>query len=546
MTDPSGAPRSSSASRRIAGSSLSGAGWTTVSRLTGFGRAVTIAAVLGPSYFGNIFQATNLLPNLTYELLTGALFSSLLVPSLVKHIDAEDGRGAARVAGGFLGVALVAFSVVTVLVVAAGPFLLRVLSLGVEDAAVAEAQRRVGSVLIVLLMPQVLLYGVAATGAAVMNAHGRFALAAAAPAFENVGVIATMAVLVALFGTAPSLADVADPYLLVLGLGTTAAVGLHAGIQVWGARRCGVSLLPRAGWRDSEVRDVLRHAVPSLGYAGLNSVRVFVVLVVANRVPGGVVAFQLALNFFYLPVAVWARPVALAMLPQLSRLRAVPRRFHDELVRGISLATLLVVPAAMAYAVLAVPLARAASFGQMSTPAGVALVAASLAALAPGVLGEAGFVLATQASYARDDARAPFRSMVIRTAIALSGAVIAFLFARGLVLLVALGAAISVSNLVSAWHLGHPLLEDGADDSQRLRPALVRASVGSILMVIPAYVVATQLAGGSGGWRESLALVAAGLTGGSVFMLIQRLLRSPELDSLLHGRLSRTSAGGPS
>ena len=45
------------------------------------------------------------------------------------------------------------------------------------------------------------------------------------------------------------------------------------------------------------------------------------------------------------------------------------------------------------------------------------------------VLGEAGFVLATYASYARHDTRSPFRAMVIRTGVSLGGMVIAFLLA---------------------------------------------------------------------------------------------------------------------
>ncbi len=535
-----------STSRQVTANSISGATWTTLSRVTGFGRVVTIAAVLGPTYFGNIFQATNLLPNLTYEFLTGALFSSLLVPSLVKHIDVEDREAGERVAGGFLGVTLIVFSVVTIVAIAAGPALLQLLSLGVEDQGVAQAQQRVGWVLIAMLMPQVILYGVAATGAAVMNAHGRFALAAAAPALESIGVILTMAALVVLFGTAPSLETVRTPYLLVLGLGTTGSVGLHALVQWLGARRCGVRLVPRFGWRNPEVLDVLRRAVPSLGFAGLNSIRVFAVLVVANRVAGGIVAFQLALNFFYLPVAVWARPVSLAMLSQLSRLRDTPKMFHDELVRGATLAFFLVVPAAVAFAVLALPLARAASYGEMSTPAGIALVAASLAALAPGVLGEAGFVIATHASYARGDAGTPLRSMVIRTTIALSGSIGAFLLTDGVVLLVLLGLAISASNLTSAGVLGRGFLRGQDRGTERLLGPFLRTLGASALMVVPAYAITTLLPPFLDiRWGDLVAMFVAGIVGAATFIAIQRAWRSPELDSLLRSRPSRKRAGEP-
>lgn len=77
--------------------------WTLVSRLVGLLRLLTVAAVLGPTYFGNVFQAANLVPNLTYEFLTGALFTSLLVPSLVRHVDDGDAGALARTAGGSWG-----------------------------------------------------------------------------------------------------------------------------------------------------------------------------------------------------------------------------------------------------------------------------------------------------------------------------------------------------------------------------------------------------------------------------------------------------------
>ena len=71
------------ASASVPRNSITVSAWTLVSRVTGFARVAVIAAVLGPTYFGNTFQAINQLPNLIiYGLLMGSLFSSLLVPSL--------------------------------------------------------------------------------------------------------------------------------------------------------------------------------------------------------------------------------------------------------------------------------------------------------------------------------------------------------------------------------------------------------------------------------------------------------------------------------
>ena len=516
--------------RRVASDSLTVAFWTTVSRLTGFARGAVVAAVLGPTYFGNTFQATNLLPNLTYELLTGSLFASLLMPHLVRHLDTGDDAGARRVAGGFLGIAMVGFVLLATTVVVAGPLLLRLFSLGVTDPAVGAAQRRVGVILLSMLMPQVVLYGIAGTSGAVLNARGRFALAAAGPVLENVGIIVTLSVSGLIFGLGPSLETVGTPELLLLGLGTTSAVALHAGALWWGTLRLGVGVVPRAGWRDAEVRTLVRRMVPSLGYAGLNVLRLFAVLVVANRVPGGVVAFQLALNFFYLPVAVGARPVGVALLPRLARLHAegALARFRDQFLSGVAVSLFITVPAAVAYGVLAFPLARSVAFGEMSTPTGRRLVALSLMALAVGVVGEAVFVMATFASYAVGDAGSPFRSSLVRTGVVLAGMVLAFT-RTGPSVLVVLGLALSASNLLAAVHLSTRLQRKLPPSGEHLSPALVRALAASALMVAPAYLLATgipRLLGGRQGHLAGTALAA--VAGACVYVVAQRRWHSAE------------------
>jgi len=302
--------------------SMTVAAWTIVSRVTGVIRFAVIGAVLGPTFFGNTYQFTNSLPNLVYYgLLAGSLFSSLLVPALVKHVDTRDRQASERVAGGFLGITLVLLLVIAPLAILVGPLVFRFAALaGGPPVADAAAQTRVGLLLIVMFIPQIFFYGVVGTATAVMNSRRRFALAAGAPAVENLGTMAVLGAAALLYGTGTSLTDVPPGEILLLGLGSTGAVALHAATQWWGARRAGVILTPRPGWRDPEVRVVIRRALPSLAQAGLASLQVLTLLMVANRLPGGVIAFQIGLNFYYLAIAVGATPVALSLLPRLARM----------------------------------------------------------------------------------------------------------------------------------------------------------------------------------------------------------------------------------
>jgi len=519
----------------VVGDSLAVAGWTLVSRFTGFLRAVAIAAVLGPTYLGNTFQAVNVLPNLTFYFLTGSLFTNLLVPPLVRRIQARDAGGAERLTGGFLGTTLVALTIVTMATVAAGPLVLGLLSAGVDSPAVAAAQLRTGWPLLAMLMPQVVLYAIAGTAGAAMNAHGRFALAAGAPALENIGMIVTLLVSALIFATGGDVERVTLGQLLLLGLGTTASVGLHAAVLWWGARHVGVRVAPSAGWRDPQLRGLLRRAVSSVGYTGLESLRLCGVLVVANSVPGGVVAFLLALNFVYLAAAIGARPVAVALLPQLSRLHHEGRAatFRDELLRGLSTTFLLTVPAVTAYIVLAAPLARAVAFGEMATGAATELVAVSLAAVAVAVLGESVIVFCTHACYARDDARLPLRGMMIRTATSLALLPVALSLPGGAAALAGLGLALVAGDVAAAWYLLRVVRAALPAGGPALTPPFLRALAASLLMAGPALLVTTHLPGLLPGPLSQLTAVAiAALVGMGVFVAVERAMGAPELSAL--------------
>lgn len=514
------------------GDSLSVAAWTVISRCTGVLRGVTIAGVLGATYFANTYQFTNSLPNLVfYGLLAGSLFSSLLVPALVPHLDSGDRRMAARTAGSLFGVALLGMLAIVPIVAAATPWLLRLGSLS-GDSAVAHSQASNGAILVLLLLPQVPLYAVVGTATAVMNAHRRFALAAAAPALENLGTIAVLGVVAALYAGAAQQPQVPMSLLLLLGLGSTGAVLLHAGVQWWGARRTGITLVPRAGWREPEVRAVVRRALPAAIQAALAALQLGALLVVANRIAGGVVAFQLATNFYFLPIAVGAMPVAVSLTPRLSRMTEPGQEhlFRDTYVRGLTFAAFIVLPAATAYAVLARPLAGALSFGSFHATGGIGLLTASLTGLAPGIIGETLFLITTYACYARNDTKHPLRGMLIQTAVC-AAVIAAVAPLHGPGLLTALGLGLSAGSISAALYLVRYLRSQMPRGGEPALRPLLRSAACSAIMVGPALGTAVFLArllpGGAAG--RVMTMLAATVVGAGTYFAAQAAMRAPQV-----------------
>ncbi|WP_040337567.1 murein biosynthesis integral membrane protein MurJ [Candidatus Blastococcus massiliensis] len=518
----------------MATDSVVGSAWIMVSRATGLVRIVAVAAVLGPTQFADLYQAANTVPNLLFELLVGALFASLLVPAVVRHVDAGDPVAAARLASRFLTLAVGTAVVLTLAVVLAGPWVV-----GLLRAGIPEGERAVpgGSawLLLALLLVQVPLYMVVGVAAAVQQASGRFALAAGAPSVENVAITVVLGAYTVLFGTGRA-GEHGTAEILLLGGGTTAAVLAHAAVQWAGARRCGVRLaLARGGRRDPEVRGIVRLAVPSVGHAGLTAARYFCLLVVAAAVPGGVVAFTVAWAFYMLPSAVTARPIAQASLPHLSRAHAAGDEagYREGFDRGLGLVLFLAVPAAVLYAVLSGPLATVVAFGEMATPAGRELLQHCMLGISLGIVGQAAFDVATPAAYARGDAGRPLRAVALRAVLAVAGMLGSLALLDGPALLLGVGLSIAVSDLVAAaflcWAITHPL----ARGTSSAVPTLLRTT-GAGLAMLPVVLGVRALAGEVSGRGEGLLVILlAGGAGALVYGGVQWALRSPELAGML-------------
>lgn len=514
--------------------SLSSAGWTMVSRGTGLLRAATVAAVLGATYLGNTYQALLVLPNFAFGLITGALFGSLLVPSLVERLDRGDRHGAEELAGAFLGLLLVGAAMLTALTIAAGDAVLALLSVTVDDPALAAAQRDAGWLLLVTLMPQLLLYVIAATASAVLTAHGRFAVAAAAPALENAGIIVTLAAAAMLFATGTEVAEVPRGELLLLGLGTTAAVALHAGVVWWYAARVGLRIRPRAGWRAPAVRGVLGLLRPSLAYTVLETVPLWLVIVVANGVPGGVVVFWLAFNFVQLPLAIGARPIATTFLPALSRLRhgGALAAFRDELGTALRLASFVTIPSAVAFVVLARPFGDAIAVARLAeAPDAVEMLALALAGMAIGLVGRATFVILTDAAYALGDAVSPVLANGVRATLVVAGVLVATALEGGVAVVLTLALAVAAGDVAGAGYLRRRLRR-GLPAGGAAAGSLWRTVLSALVMAIPAAGLAFGLSATIG---EVPAIAAASIVGIVVYLALQKRLGAPELEFFSRG-----------
>jgi putative peptidoglycan lipid II flippase len=457
VADP-GAAQVQRASRHAIGATLA-------SRTTGMVRLVVTAAVLGPTFLGNIFQSVNLLPNLVYGLVGGALLAGLVVPVLVGPLDRGDPARAREIGGRILWLLLAAGAVLTALTMAAAPLLARVLTADTPDAVAADG-RRVAALLVLFVAPQLLAYIVCGVAAAAQHAVGRYGLSLGGFVIENLGVIAGLLLVASAFGVGRDVGTVSSTEIVALALAGTIPPFVHAAVQLTAAHRCGASVRPRAAGasRDPVIRSVMRQAVPSVASATLICARYFLAAVVVSGVAGGWVALQVGLTFLVLPSGLIARPLSTLLLGTMTRLwstgdiaacRAVYRQ-------ALAQVNFLAVPAAVGLCALAWPVAEVVSRGAMGEAGGVRLVAWCLVAVGLGVIGDSLFEVTKAAALSCRAADTVFGGMAVRVGTSLVALGLLAAASRGGVgawhpegaqLAALAGATVALGDLVGAWIL---------------------------------------------------------------------------------------------
>ena len=502
---------------------------TGISRITGFARVVIVAAVLGTTFLGNTYQSANTIPNIVFELFAAGALQAVLVPALVARFDRADDAGAERFAGSVLGFTAVTLGVLAVVGALASPWIMRLLVSGVDDPAIRADQVSLGTVFLLVFLPQVVVYDVGLVATAVLHARGRFALPAIAPAVNNVVVCASYGLFAFMRrGEEPSL-DLTVAEVAVLGGGTTLAVVAFCSLPILGARRTGFRFRPNLDRSDPELRDLARRGAWAALFLAMTQVLLGAVLVIANRVEGGVVGYQVAFTFFLLPHALFALPVLNTLFPDAAR-KAQAGDWSGvgaTVRRGTTAIALFVLPAAAALAALAPSLAGVALFGNVDR-AGSDLVADAIRGFAPGLVGYGIFYFLTRVLYAWDDARTPALVHGAVVLLGVAGMVVAALTVDDRALVPALAWVHSATYLAGAASLGvvvgRRLAREGVHIRQgrALLPQVVAA--GLSLAAMAGIVAVLDLEGRVGDLAE---LAVAGAVGIPVHLVGQAVLGGP-------------------
>jgi putative peptidoglycan lipid II flippase len=501
-------------------------GATLVSRVLGFARDMVVALVFGAGAITDAFFVAYRIPNMLRRLLGEGALSAAVVPIVTEYIARGSRPELVRMFRAVLGAAALVASAVTLLGLAATPWLVRVMAPGfTRDPGQAELTALLARV----MFPYLLLVALSAVAMGALNAHGRFFAPALGPAVQNVGIIAC----VALLSTRVS------PPILALALGVVLGGLGQLAVQVPGLRRSHCLVPPSSDVAHPAVRRVGRLLLPAVVGLASVQVNVFVNTLLASLMPLGSISYlYYADRVMELPLGVFGIALASAALPTMARQASAgdPRALAGTLGFALRLSFFIAIPAALGLAILRTPIARVLFERGRFSAADTAGTAEALLWFAVGLAGMSGARIAAQTFYALQRPGVAVRMGVLSVIVNIAAAVVLMrpLHHAGLAAAAALAAYVNLGGLMWAARRWLGPIGGRALLATVTRTALASAPLslvcfGSLWLWPAAPGVAVDVT-----WLLlTIALAGAGFVGAA------RGLGSPEVTSIARALLRR-------
>jgi putative peptidoglycan lipid II flippase len=532
-------------------SALMAAG-TVVSRALGFVRSAVLAAALGSKLTADAFNVANTVPNIVYILLAGGVLNAVFVPQLVRAMKQGAERERAYT-DRLLTLAGLVLLVITAAATVAAPLIVGLYT----DDSWTSADTAVSVAFAVWCLPQIFFYGVYTMLGQVLNARGSFGPMMWAPIVNNLVVIATGLVFIAVFTVDPVRPDsLSDSAVTLLGAGSTLGVALQALVLVPVLRRTGFGYRPRFDFRGAGLGKAGELARWTLLFVLVNQLAYVVIVNLATRAQEaakdvldygiGFTAYSYAYLIFILPHSIITVSVVTGVLPQLSRDAADGRL--AEVRRSLSatwrLSGVGIVAAAAALVALAPDLTGVLYANIEGGPDDARYIGLLAAAFALGLPAFSAQYVALRGFYAFEDTRTPF---VLQVAIAALNVGLALLAYAALPLaqkMIGVAVAYAVTY-VAGLGLSTTVLRrrTGGLDGRRVVRTYVRLLVAGLVAGGSAwtasYLVSRPMDPGAA--ASMTGLVVGGLVLLVAYVGVARALRVQELTDLLDAARRRIS-----
>ena len=412
---------------------------TLLSRVLGFVRDVVIARAFGAGAYTDAFFVAFKIPNLLRRLFAEGAFSQAFVPVLAEYKNRRGDAATRVLVDHVASVLFIALLVVSAAGWLAAPVIIYLTAPGFA----ADAQKLELTVaLLRIVFPYILFISLTALAGAILNTYSRFSVPAFTPVLLNVCFI--------VFGV--WLTPYFDPPVKALAWAVFCGGLAQLAFQFPFLGRIGLVPRLRLDWRDEGVWRVLRLMAPAAFGVSIAQVSLLINVVFASfLVTGSVSWLYYADRLMEFPSGMLGAALGTILLPSLAREHANGTR--DEYRRlldwGLRLTFLLAVPAAVALALLAVPLVATLFMHGEFAARDVLMTRQAVVAYSVGLLGIILVKILAPGFYARQDIRTPVRIAVL-TLFATQAMNLVFVWPlahAGLALAIGLGACMNAALL---------------------------------------------------------------------------------------------------
>ena len=413
---------------------------TLLSRVLGFVRDAVIARVFGAGLMTDAFFVAFKIPNLLRRLFAEGAFSQAFVPILAEYRNRRgevETRALVDHVAGMLALALVA---VTILGVLAASWIVLISAPGF----VSTPEKFALTVdLLRIVFPYILFIALTALAGGILNTWSRFAVPAFTPVLLNLSFI----------GFALFAAPFFDPPVKALAWAVFCGGVLQLAFQLPFLARIGMLPRFRVSLRDEGVRRVLRQMAPAVFGVSVGQISLLINTIFASfLITGSVTWLYFADRLMEFPAGMLGVALGTILLPSLSKCHAEEsgQAYSELLDWGLRLTLLLAVPAAVALALLAVPLITTLFHYGAFTATDVINTRDAVVAYSIGLVGLIAVKVLAPGFYAKQDIRTPVKFAVI-TLIATQLMNLVFIWElrhAGLALAISLGACLNAGLLL--------------------------------------------------------------------------------------------------
>jgi len=376
---------------------------TLLSRILGFARDTVIARVFGAGLATDAFFVAFKIPNFLRRLFAEGAFSQAFVPLLAEYKNRRGEAELRDLIDYVSGVLVLALAAVTAIGVVIAPI---VIYLSAPGFAATPDKFNLTVDLLRITFPYILFISLTAFAGGILNTFGRFAVPAFTPVLLNLSFIVFTLWLVPYF----------DPPVKALAWAVFVGGVLQLAFQAPYLVR--LKLLPRfkLNLKHEGMRRVVRQMGPAVFGVSVGQISLLLNVIFASfLVTGSVSWLYYADRLMEFPAGMLGAALGTILLPSLAKHHANDSsvEYSALLDWGLRLTFMLAVPAAVALALLAMPLiATLFKYGAF-TAADAYATRAALMAYSVGLLGLILVKVLAPGFYARQDIRTPVKIAII-------------------------------------------------------------------------------------------------------------------------------------